>query len=328
MGHGIENDDWMVSGEGLVPWHGIGSVVDGLLTTREILVEAKLNDWGLEKLPVFDGDGNEIPEYFAVRRMGTDRKSLGIVKGRYAIVSNESAFEWADYLIGGGAQATTAGSIFGGKRVFLALKMPFAPDLPNGEGKAGQYLVIDTTHDGSGCVHARTTTIRPVCNNTLTAGISAALREFKIRHARNAEEKLSEAQRVLGLAQGAADELEKRAAELYATKVNDQQFKRILDELVPLPTIDTGAGDSTRGLTMAQNVQEKIGLLYYNHDTQDGIRDTAWGVLNAVEYFTNHVQTRRNTAGATAEENRMVAILENGGLGSKVLEIIGSGSWR
>jgi phage/plasmid-like protein (TIGR03299 family) len=327
MGHGIENDDWMVSGEGLVPWHGIGSVVDGLLTTREILVTAKLDGWGLDKLPVFDGDGNEIPDYFAVRRMGTDGKTLGIVKGRYTIVSNESAFDWADYLIGGGAQATSAGSIFGGKRVFLALKLPFAPELPNAEGKAVTYLVIDTTHDGSGCVHGRITTVRPVCNNTIQAGIAAQLREVKIRHARNAEEKLSEAQRVLGLAQGAADAIEKRAEELYRTKVNDEQFKRILTELVPLPTLEVGK-DTSRGLTMASNVQEKIGLIYHNHDTQDGIRGTAWGAVNAVSYYTNHVQTRRETAGATKEENRMVAILENGGLDSKVLEVLESGSWR
>jgi hypothetical protein len=33
--HGLLENDWMFSGRGVVPWHGIGAALDGALTSGE-----------------------------------------------------------------------------------------------------------------------------------------------------------------------------------------------------------------------------------------------------------------------------------------------------
>ena len=53
MSAGIEKNDNMfyVSSEG-TPWHGIGTPVDGALTSAEAILAANL-DWNVEMVPVY-----------------------------------------------------------------------------------------------------------------------------------------------------------------------------------------------------------------------------------------------------------------------------------
>jgi hypothetical protein len=44
MASGILEHDFMFSGRGIVPWHGIGTVLDGVLTSDEAVRVSKL-EW-------------------------------------------------------------------------------------------------------------------------------------------------------------------------------------------------------------------------------------------------------------------------------------------
>jgi len=46
--HGIMENDFMFSGRGEVPWHGIGAVLDGVLTSEQAIKEARLT-WTVEQ---------------------------------------------------------------------------------------------------------------------------------------------------------------------------------------------------------------------------------------------------------------------------------------
>jgi len=50
--HGIMGNDYMFSGKGVVPWHGIGAVLDGVLTSDRAINEAHLT-WIVEQTPVY-----------------------------------------------------------------------------------------------------------------------------------------------------------------------------------------------------------------------------------------------------------------------------------
>src|SRR5678810_1396413 len=92
----------MFSGNNMLPWHGLGTVVAGLLTAKEAIEAAHLN-WDVVGMPVtvngehlrFPGDKVITDTWQGICRVDTG-KPLGIVKGRYEIIQNSQAFDFFD----------------------------------------------------------------------------------------------------------------------------------------------------------------------------------------------------------------------------------------
>jgi phage/plasmid-like protein (TIGR03299 family) len=330
---GIESDDYMFSGSGVMPWHGTNvTVLDGNPNAEEALVAAKLN-WEVAKQPVFvgapDGGFNPIPRYFAVVRE-QDHKALGIVQQRYQLLQNSDAFGWANFLVGGdGFHFETAGSLKGGRIVYLTAKTPFKVELPGGD-RLETYLLISNRHDGSGAVTVAIITIRVVCKNTLSRSIAGALGEVKIRHTISLPARMAQAQKVLGLAQGATDRAEEIATKLIRAKLTDDKFhiftKLLLADELP-------AEPSARQLASVERTRERIADVYFNNETEDGIRGTAWGAYNAVTFYNDHLTPRREmTEGdGSKADSRMLAIVSGNNIGDKALALLskdlGGGRW-
>jgi hypothetical protein len=68
----ILENDFMFSGRGIVPWHEIGVVLDGVLTSEEAIKAAKLT-WTVEQSPVYTAANwaSAIPGYVANVRSDT-----------------------------------------------------------------------------------------------------------------------------------------------------------------------------------------------------------------------------------------------------------------
>ena len=65
----------------------------------------------------------EIPGYYATVRQD-NREALGIVGERYRIVQNHEAFAFVDQLLGSSIHFETAGSLHGGRRVWVLATLP------------------------------------------------------------------------------------------------------------------------------------------------------------------------------------------------------------
>ena len=104
------------------PWHGLGRIVMDAPASREALELAGLN-WQVESRNIYSGTGAMIPGYRANVR-STDDAVLGVVSDRYRIVQNEEAFQFTDDLLGEGVTYETAGSLQGGKKVWMLAKLP------------------------------------------------------------------------------------------------------------------------------------------------------------------------------------------------------------
>lgn len=324
---GIEGDDWMVSGSGEMPWHGTNvTVLTGNPTAEEALDAARLR-WRVSKEPVYTIDysggqvaADPIPRYFAVVR-DTDHKALGIVQGRYEPLQNEDAFAWANALLGGGINFETAGSLRGGRIVYVTAKTPFEVDLPGGD-KLVTYLLISNRHDGRGTVTVAIITIRVVCKNTLSRSIQGALADVKIRHTVSLPTRMAQAQKVLGLAKGASDRAEEIATQLLATKLPEVKFQNFLDTLLN-PAVDSNEEPGPREEAMIARKRSTIEEVYFTHPTQEEIRGTAWGAYNAVTFYNDHLTRRRNMEGdGTPADQRMLAIIGGNNLGDKALDIL------
>ncbi len=128
---------------------------------------------------------------------------LGIVSDEYEVVDNRAAFAFLDALIGSDMHFETAGSLWGGRRVWVLARLPEYVEL--GGDLSATYVYVANSHDGSMAVTAAVTPIRIVCANTLGAALRqaehgvAAQRTFRFRHTGNLQAKFAEARQVLGM---------------------------------------------------------------------------------------------------------------------------------
>lgn len=301
--------------EGKAAWHGLGVVLPAdVLDAQEALTYSGLAGWGLAKKPLFVGnpeDGyQQVPDKWAVQR-ATDGRVLGVVGNQYRIVHNEEAFEWANALVGGdGFHFKAAGSLYGGRRVWVLLKTPFDLDLP--DSKVEQYLLLWNRHDGGGPLMAQLTNIRVVCANTLAMAYQQAKTKFGIQHRSGAAGKLAEAQRVLGLARGAAERQQEIAERMLGEQISDRAWRHLLDSLVPVPEEGSKAAR-----TKALQRQGVIDWNYRSHETQQGIVGTKWGAYNAFALWDDHLAPVAATHFGSADESRMLRVLGDDSLASK-----------
>lgn len=116
----------MFSGRGIRPWHGLSTVVDGMLTADAALEAAHLT-WTVSRRGVYihgpGGTDEEAGGYKAIARDDTGAV-LGIMSDKYVPIQNSEAFEFFDSVVGAGqAVYDTAGALHGGRKVWILAKL-------------------------------------------------------------------------------------------------------------------------------------------------------------------------------------------------------------
>ena len=130
MPAGITETDGMAY-VGRVPWHGLGTKVEGRAMTAKQAIEAANMDWAVATHQVFveiphaDGLGGYYVK--ADGKMATFREDtgtiLGIVGNRYHAIQNTEAFSAFDAIVGAGdAIYQTVGTLWGGKKMWILAK--------------------------------------------------------------------------------------------------------------------------------------------------------------------------------------------------------------
>lgn len=259
------------------PWHGLGVILPDCPTSEEAIVAAGL-DWKVEKKPIFDASGNQIPDYFANIR-DKDNSVLGVVSGRYTIVQNDEAFSFTDNLVGEGLKWETAGSLRNGKCVWMLGKMPNTTIL--GEALE-QYICFTNTFDGTGSIQCLCTPIRIVCNNTLNLALSTAKRKWSVRHLGDMKSKLYEAQKALGLINDYTKALQKEAAHLVEQKISDAEVEAMLDTMYPI-----NENDSDRKKKSVATLKDNFFYCLQQDDIKQ-YKGTKYAVVMAATDFADH----------------------------------------
>lgn len=267
-----------------VPWHGLGTRVDEAPTSADALRLAGL-DWTVEQKNIQLCGGAKIQNYKANVR-SSDGQVLGIVSDRYKIVQNKDAFEFTDSIIGGDVRYETAGSLNGGRKVWLLAKLP---ETEIAGDKTEPYMVFSNTHDGSGAIRVAMTPIRVVCNNTLNLALDSAKRAWSVRHTGDLNSKMHEARVCLKMANAYMGALAERADRLANTTVTRDQLNMILDKLFPMD--ETGTEREKQGV---KKLRDEFMVCYFAPDILK-FRNTAFGVVNAVSDMVTHNLPRRKT---------------------------------
>ena len=266
------------------PWHGLGTKVTNAPNSEDALHLAGL-DWFVRQEDIFNASG-EIIHGFKTNVRESDNSILGVVGDRYKVVQNIDAFKFTDDLIGGEVCYETAGSLRGGKQIWLLAKMPqrkIAGD------EIEPFLCFTNAHDGSSGVRVCMTPIRVVCNNTLNVALATAKRTWSMRHTESIHERLSEARDCLFHAEDYMDELNQYANMAINKPLRDNQIKEILNNLFPVTEKTTEREKAT-----VDKIKDEFMICYFAPDIEK-FRGTAWGAINAISDLITHNMPHRNT---------------------------------
>ncbi len=270
-----------------VPWHGLGTRVMEAPASSEALKLAGL-DWKVLQEPVYTENGELIRGYKANVR-DTDRKVLGVVTDRYKVVQNQDAFAFTDALLGQGVRYETAGSLMGGKKVWLLAHMP-REYIISGE-RISPYLVFSNTHDGSGAVKVAVTPIRVVCSNTLNLALASAKRSWSMVHTGDIKSKLGEAKKTLFLADAYMESLGKEFEVLQRQEMTEKKVREYISQLLPA---DENATDQQK--KNMERLREDLTARYFDAPDLKGLGNNAYRFINAVSDFATHAEPLRKTA--------------------------------
>jgi len=322
MPAGITSNDSMFSVRE-TPWHGLGAVLDRPPATVADAIEASGLGWRVKREPIAVDRGDaatidnwweprceEIPGYYATVRQD-NRQVLGIVGERYRIVQNEEAFQFVDQLLGSSLHFETAGSLNGGRRVWVLATLPDHVEV--GGDPVRPFVLLMNSHDGSTAVIAATTPIRVVCQNTLNWGLERARQKFSIRHTEQTSRRVHEARRVLELSIDYYEQFKHTGNLLASEPCSERQLQRVLDELYP-----SGVGDrmTDRTRRSREQTKQRIVELFLHGDTKGNAPGSKWAAVNAiVEYGDWHRPMRQGG-------ERFARAIDDGPDKTRALELI------
>lgn len=269
-------------------WHKLGQTSDRQLTAEEAIKESRL-DWTVEQVPVYheaQGEMIEVPDQYCVRR--TDNyKALSIMTKRYQVIQNHETFSFADEIIGSGrAVWDTAGSISGGRVVFMQVELEGRLFLKsNPDDQTVKKVLFVNSHDGSKALMGMITPVRVVCQNTLNAALGSKSNQFKVYHRKNFQSRKEEAAKVLGLASAFYDDLQFVMDTLAEQKVTHSYVEGFVNALMPATKDEVS--------TRTENRRNQITNLFQNGRGNNG--ETKWDLFNAVTEYVDHHSVGRVT---------------------------------
>jgi len=308
----ILENDFMFSANGAKPWHGIGTVLDGVPNSTEAIKAARL-EWLVEQVSVYSHNNwaEPIPSYVANVRSDTN-EVLGIVSDRYCVAQNKDVFTFADALINSNKVSCTfetAGSLFNGRRVFMLVNMPKGRIVGD---DYQPYLCLSNAHDGSASLQVFLTAIRVVCNNTLSAALKSAKRKISIRHLSLMEQRKDEAVMTMGAASKYFHELEVFAEQLAGKKVN---ISKVLDKLFPV-----SSEMSSRQVKTNHETKDFIKKLFKKKDDLQNLKGTGWGAYSAIADYRSNAEPKRKTS--TYADHKMARFIDGDPIMQQAQDII------
>ena len=266
------------------PWHGLGTPVADGISIDQAIVAAGL-DWTVTPFNLeWVGPGgyrHGTEHYVQVR--DSDNKVLGLTKAQYTPVQNREAFNFFQQILDDGqAVLDTAGSLKGGRLVWVLARLTES-SIEVGEGdRINNYCLLTTSHDGTTKLTGGFVGIRAVCANTVGAALnSASSNLFKIKHVKGIHKTLDGMKQSLDVARRdfvATAEVYTRLAESPATTDDVKEMVKVVFKLTDEELL---AGNKTSSQIITNFHTGRGSEL-------ESAAGTAWGAYNALTEFTSH----------------------------------------
>ena len=301
MAHLIEttNGKAEIAYAGQAPWHGLGQKLTQNASIDVWRKEAGLN-WEAKLAPVIyttDGQNySEMPNQNVIYRSDTNTP-LGVVTNRYKVHQPAEILDFFNTLVqSAGFTLEVAGAIKGGKRIWALANVNREAVVLQDDAVRG-YLLLSTSFDGSTATVGQFTSIRVVCNNTLSAADSEhALSRVNLTHGAKFDASIMRDK--LGLIVNGFDGIMDNYRRLARQSVSKEYAKQFASNLFPATyNQHSNTLKESKGFKRVMQLFDGAGI----GSNCYGVYGTKWGLLNAVTQYIDHerghnVDTRMNNA--------------------------------
>ena len=250
---------------------------------NEILEKYGL-DFHITKQPLvgFDGEGNQIiTPYYGLFNDKT-KECINTCKAGYTVSQNADVVEMVlrgTEKFGNQLNVTKAGSIHGGRRVFLQLEIEGNAKV--GDDKIQQYITVIDSNDGSTSLSVGIGDEAAHCFNQFFKFYKVS--ENKFRHTATLEQKIASIPNLIQTALGES----MRQVELYRKFLSTPLTKGLADKM-----IKEVLGYDRLATDLTNRQQDMADLLHSNINTEIGmVGNNVYGLFNGITRYTTHHQS-------------------------------------
>lgn len=279
---------------GAAPWHRLGNALPPCQPLN-VWAEKAGMDWEILDAPVLyraeAGDSKDLRvfDHQRVLYRSDTKNALSVVGGRYQVVQPKAVLEfYRDLSEVAGYELETAGVLKGGRKFWALARMGKEAAI-GGKDVVRGYILLATSCDGSLATTATPTTVRVVCNNTLTMALNGATGAVKVPHSTAFD--AATVKRQLGIAVSGWDDFMYRMKKLSERKMRSKEVDAFVRKVV-------GATPSTLDQPAGNERAMKRVLALFEAQGQgaelSAARGTAWGLLNSVTEYVDHERRARS----------------------------------
>lgn len=294
------------------PWHKLGRNILALMraTVAAGRIDLALDEaqmrYQVASVPLYLADGTPVADHRASVRLaadGTVAAQFGVVGKGHTHVQNERAVDILRPLVETfGYVPAAAGALGQGERCWMLLRAADATISPVPGDSVNGYALLHWGHTGDLAISLLGTTVRVVCQNTLSMATNGRTSWLTIRHTSSADARVDQAAKLV-------EQLGQRMAltgdtfaSLARRNMTADQVRAFVDGVIP--AVDaagkTSARLQARRDSIVQLVTSGRGADMANSLVPDA---SLWGVVNAVSEYFDHVRP----AEATNDSGRLRA---------------------
>jgi phage/plasmid-like protein (TIGR03299 family) len=290
-------------------WIKAGVAVEAT-SAAQVAEQAGLN-WTVGLSEMHTSDFLHVPKKQAVVKKADGKESvIGVVGSKYKVFQNSEVFGSLDGLIDSGqARYAAAGEYDDGAKVWMLMSLPREMEI-KGDPHAA-FLLAKTSHDGSSSVVLRPIIERLFCANQINRIFRAKNKAhtYTLRHTQNAVLSVSDMRNLLDLTYTNIDEYSNLANHLMQRESDINKatayFKKVWAlptkiENAPLHLLSKGEKNAK---SRALNARQKAFAIYSDSPTQENIRDTEFGLWQAVVEYADHYSQKDASIATLAGRN-------------------------
>lgn len=272
---------------GQTPWHGLGQALTAGADIATWTREARLDYTVLESPVLYKTAAASEPELFKGRKVlhrSDTGGALAVVSDGYHVVQPAEVMGFFERLVElGGFQLETAGALSYGRRVWALASVGAGADVVDGD-TVKPYLLLGTSYDGTMATVAKFTTIRVVCNNTITAALNDSEGTVRVLHSERFD---ADAVRLeLGIVANNWERFLVQSRKLAKVEMSAVEADSFVAEL--LKPYHSGRLDVTESRAF-----KRIRALFDGASIGNELAGASrWGMLNAVTELVDHERGR------------------------------------
>lgn len=298
---------------GATPWHKQGTKIDSKLPLKQWATTAGL-DWTADRHNVFyqNADGNyvECPEHRAIVA-SDDGEVLSVMSKAYEPVQPADMVDFfRKYILADSAFEMECAGVLVNRRPWMLAAYKRDDAFTVAGEEHGAYVLMSTSFNGTMATVAQMTSVRVVCQNTLSMALRDNKAQVWMRHTTKfTEEARAKAAHDLATLGQSVESFKAMGDSMAKQKISAAMTDKLIASLFD---VDARKERSKKGKlsTRTSNMIDQLKADIAQSVEEGAPKGSQWAVLQGVTRFVDHdratrVKSSLRAAGVTSDEMRL-----------------------